>query len=797
MFARISDEDPSSVLNVASEFESFPPSEAQSVYDSKRGRDNLPRLDTDNDPLHSIWKRYSIPDGSSVKTFIIHTSRLHNIFKLSADRFKPISECMPTQVLRLAVWWLLHGRLQLISLTEQHPQIPHSEQELDLLRNAHICVAKSLWILQEGPFHLILNNHEKIVSDTKSYLHLVLSEVGSVIDFMEEHELLLKEFLEPMEPVLSSDNNCAIWIEYPSLGVDLRFLLTGNISSAVDETQFDPGLLRYMPLGSSDRILYYTTFSVNVYIFNKSSNAQQIQYPALLSVVRQIDNSQISMILASQDGKLNVSVEPEPDLKTIWDNVTWLETINSLEVKFPTEFRLQIRCKGTDFKTMKGIYHHYNNANTRFERGIDENLLFQTEIESVEWRNQTNEIHRRKLARHCKLRLFQRTVTRAEGTGPRKIHRGSRLVILTSPSTKHLSIQEWNIWPGQIINFGFVLEYKDRPNVILRMNKNDTRMLTVLTFAEREQCNLLLSHLTGFHLAESENIFVDAQLKDFSLTVPLQNQSCLFGPSQWDRVRVINSTPQHQAESIVETSTTVLSKSLRIVLDSCNSRVTDHLNLGIGELRIRRNVVASGFELHILREPQKDLTYSHSTLDMSVCDYKALEKKLQDIQTQSSIRTFGFLNLSELHQFQASITGFCVLFDGTPESFSISRRRLLLPKSKEWKSPSTRIQLLRRKESFQLVAYFEGFRYGKCMNFALKKTDSFEMVKVKNLTLIRFIDAKFALPSGDYASSEIACGFVNLDALEYPSENNNITIGFENYSGKSKGVSVPLIYTSN
>lgn len=176
-------------------------------------------------------------------------------------------------------------------------------------------------------------------------------------------------------------------------------------------------------------------------------------------------------------------------------------------------------------------------------------------------------------------------------------------------------------------------------------------------------------------------------------------------------------------------------------------------------------------------------------------DHNNPTKTLSALKAQPSVRTFSFPNLFELLQFQAAITGFSVLFDSTPASFSISRRRLLVLKSKEWKSPHTRIQLLRRKETFQLVAFFDGFKHGKCMNFILRKTDSFRMIKSGNRTLVRLVDAKFSLPIGGHRDSGVEQGFVCVDTLEYPSENDDITIGFESYSGKCALTSfIPIFF---
>lgn len=103
----------------------------------------------------------------------------------------------------------------------------------------------------------------------------------------------------------------------------------------------------------------------------------------------------------------------------------------------------------------------------------------------------------------------------------------------------------------------------------------------------------------------------------------------------------------------------------------------------------------------------------------------------------------------------------------------------MIPIAKEWSSPHTRIQILKRGRIFQLAAFFEGFKHGKAMNFALKETDTFEKTTKGVQTFLRIVDAKFPLPSGGKKDVGDEHGFVCLDLLEYPAEHDNITIGFE------------------
>lgn len=92
-----------------------------------------------------------------------------------------------------------------------------------------------------------------------------------------------------------------------------------------------------------------------------------------------------------------------------------------------------------------------------------------------------------------------------------------------------------------------------------------------------------------------------------------------------------------------------------------------------------------------------------------------------------------------------------------------------------------RIQIVQLDKVLQLVAYFKDFPYGTCMTFVLKTTDNFESLTRSEQYCIRIVDAKFALPKRSTGKNH---DFICLDMPEYPSEHDDITIGFENEAGE-------------
>jgi hypothetical protein len=250
---------------------------------------------------------------------------------------------------------------------------------------------------------------------------------------------------------------------------------------------------------------------------------------------------------------------------------------------------------------------------------------------------------------------------------------------------------------------------------------------------------------------------------------------------KWQNTRLIS-----EGEDDLENPTMVLSKRLRIIMEFRIGCLVDRLTLGSGDIRIRLGVSTST-ELKILRPPQEDMTLSVSESQAPKEMASELTDLLAMIAQNTSIRTYTFPRLVDLHEFQAAITGFTVVFDGLAASFNISRRRMVVPIYKKWDAATTRVQLVRRDKTVQLVAFFENFAHGECMNFTLKSTDIFETFGRNGKFSLRIVDAKFPLPKGGPGDGEgpVENGFLCIDQVEYPGEHDDITIVFDSDAGTS------------
>jgi hypothetical protein len=158
--------------------------------------------------------------------------------------------------------------------------------------------------------------------------------------------------------------------------------------------------------------------------------------------------------------------------------------------------------------------------------------------------------------------------------------------------------------------------------------------------------------------------------------------------------------------------------------------------------------------------------------------------------------SFAFYNLEELHTFQFAITGFQVKFDGLARDFCVSRRRggATLSLHKRLDAGLTRVQIVSHNHDgvVQLLAFFDDqCTWADSMGFVVKGVDIVERYEAKGGRLgVRLVDAKFSLPRmeksrGGAKLDDVERGFICLDMPEYPGENDDIWIGFDDNEGTS------------
>ncbi len=106
---------------------------------------------------------------------------------------------------------------------------------------------------------------------------------------------------------------------------------------------------------------------------------------------------------------------------------------------------------------------------------------------------------------------------------------------------------------------------------------------------------------------------------------------------------------------------------------------------------------------------------------------------------------------------------------------------MVVPIYKKWEASATRIQVVQQAKVFQMLIFFDDFSHGRAMNFQLKGTDVYEAFARSGKFVVRFVDAKFALPKAEEVDGR---DFVCLDLPDYPGEHDDIHITFDTREGE-------------
>jgi hypothetical protein len=748
-----------------------PPPTAQAAHEAHYASANESTVPVSRSSTVTLHGAAVAVGDEALQEFSARVAHLFNIFLLSAESIKAISKCSLEDFVRASLWWFLKGRLHLETTVRDRPASPEAQQTSFLVRQqAYADLAKTFWIIETiTPQFPEVSNQQ-----TDPHLIDILETRKSIMSSLRKLTMSMKRnnFLPPEEATLPQGLDTSIWMQDD-----------GNRSLLASQKQaILPNMNDYFPLGDTNRSFHYgRAFVGATLIEDGDAQSQEYHYPALISIIRGHHDTALTAVISSQDSMLKVCIQANKSLGPTWDSVAWNSKSNVLEVRLPRGFLLRLLCSYQDFRMLRGIFDYQKKTHGSLVPQKDEEVVFETILNSFQYFDpDPASTFPKEILTNCRLRLFEKALIEKAAAGTRSLHRGFRIGLVTSPSTKNLRGVNQDLPPTLPIQFGFLRGEGGMPALLLRINQEKSKYSVVLTFDDVNERTQLHARFTGISLGDREAIIMESEVKDFSVATlkPSAEEKDPLKPLEWRSARVIN---EEQDEP--HSAKTVLSTNLRVVMDFRGGSLTDRINIGPGELKVRLDVNISN-ELKILRQPQQDMTVSISESQVPKELPYELVELLATIAASETTRTYKFPNLESLHLFQAALTGFSVLFDGMASSFTISRRRMVVPIYKKWDAATTRLQLVQREKVIQLVAFFENFSHGECMNFALKSTDVFETSGRNGKQTLRIVDAKFAMPKargeGEVGSD---ASFVCLDMPEYPGEHDDITIVFDNESG--------------
>ncbi|KAL8731891.1 MAG: hypothetical protein Q9166_003175 [cf. Caloplaca sp. 2 TL-2023] len=744
--------------------------------------------------LRNIVKNFG---DDALQDFAARVRPFRSVFLLGLDnRAEPTLE----QWIRAAGWWFVRGRSELEEsvrskaksavLDETNPlEIPQN------LKQAYVDLAKACWITSE-----ITPNRYSEVKELENKGSVPVSSIlqsfvdAKTAELIQRHLSIVSNLRAltmsmrrnnrmPPSGLELQGSDVRIFIAYPSLSPSAARLLSSEQSGMVadDEHARNPSFFP-MPISDTDRHFNYGRMFVDMFL-DQAKPKSQIRIPCLLSVLRDRRDRDITVVVASQDGQVHLVIQPDVNRIPSWRNVQWKTQYRCIEVDLRADIDLRVQFTERDFKTVWGIHDYIRTVQKQSQASRTEVLVLEDTLRSFQYfEHSKTPIHfPAEAIEGCTLRLFECFSVVMEGSGERRVHDGHRLMVVTPRKVKTLSSVSHHIGKQTPIVFSYLRDDQGAPAILLKKSKSSRDPSLVMSFQEQVDRELLYTLLSGTGLSRDEHCSDAFSLEKIKvLTNPDHEDSSVkelgnLGSFRWRSIKVFRQELQQMQLG---------GPQVRIWAECQTGSIMDRINLGPGELQIRLHSDSLN-RISISRPPQRDMTVCFGDDALSKEQYEALRQMLDGIGQSPLVKTFGFHSLKDMHAFQGLVTGFSVLFDGFARTFAISRRRMVVPIHKRWEASVTRMQIVRRDKTTQLLAFFKDFSHGSCMSLTLKSTDVFESFSRSGIAYLSIVDAKFALPKSETDRNH---NFVCLDMPEYPGEHDDITIGFGSEHGKSFSV---------
>ncbi|KAM7205810.1 hypothetical protein V8F20_003043 [Naviculisporaceae sp. PSN 640] len=736
-------------------------------------------------PASSHHPSLNMADGgdAAMKTFVDRTRHLFELFRLHGESVRPLRSWTPEEIMRAAFWWFINGRSALEIAIRERPTTPQSQQRNNIAKQqAHADLAKAYWLSEEILPETISTRSGPAGPRIDEACQILGSNLRKLASSMERNG-----FLPPEEALLPQAIDRSIWLEYPQLSHDIVSLLCGSPISALGPTQQQAAGMDIpdaLPLADTPQFFCFGRFHADVFLMEQGREQQRLYFSCFLSIVRSQKQPDLSFVIASQNGCVQLRISSNKSAGPVWEDIRWRSDSCMLDIRLPRGFILAVQCSQQNFNMLWNMYDFSAKVHASLYPKKDEMCVFRTTLRSFQYFD--NDPQARQFPKDpiagCDVALFERIHREGAATGPRNYHRGFRVGVVTGPRTKTLSGVNQTYDPQTPVQFGFLRSEANDPALSLKFDNGRTKGNMVMSFADDQDRLRIHSLLIGTALQRDEHVFCEVPLNGvwFSERYGDGKHLGLAAMSRlpWQRARIINHDNDGDRPSCV------LSDRLRVVYEFQDGTLTDRINVAPGELKIRLDVHNPSC-IMIYRLAQSDMTVAVTEAKVSKELPPNLALGLDMLRQAPTIRTFMFPSMNEMHAFQTAITGFKVLFDGVASAFAISRRRMVVPIHKKWEAGSTRIQVVQQDGVMQLLAFFDNFSHGLSMGFTLKGTDVFESFSRGGKAGLKIDDAKFPLPKvlppqdSDSAQAAAEAAFVCLDLPELPGEHDDITILFD------------------
>lgn len=746
--------------------------------------------DSSDDPVPEPLIK--VPTGSALELFSDMVKPLAVLFRLSAESYRSIDGTPFRDWIRTAVWWFTNGQADMaLALQNVPPDFPPHQALMDLppVRKAFVDLAKSWWIIDIiAPSHPRLNDIDRdgagalidavktmddpVLEDAVQMWEVLNEEFTSVAPYLEENRVLVPG---GNDVTLLQGADTSVWIPYPSVSPHVADILGGPDGyNGLSDMFAVTGEAQQF---TSGRMLVETVVTVS------KGDEPQLRFLCLFTLSRDPRTGLVRGTVASQSSLLSLAIQDDSNFCPTWADLDWHIPSRVITLVYHEELTVAVCFGENDFAELcrlaqpqEATYSPpepidiHPNEHLAFERKIKS---FQNSIIGTDGRSQMVQP-----VPDMMLRLFEQLALHDSSIGTVTTICGLRVAVINEH--RPAEFFESVLGGRRPIIFQFLRGEGGAPAMMLRVGTKPSRDV-ILTFDDPSDRSVFLAIMGGQQLRSDEMVVKEMSLKSMSVTFKSQDQVDLeptndfLWTQSWTRFYFVDVDPRSGPHPDALTT-----DRRRFCADFGSGTLTDRLSGRLGDVLIALSPVR-GSEICVVRPVQDNATVTVAKGQISQDMHGCISYTLQNMTSAETMRRYRFNAVQDLHFFQLAMTGYAVLYDGLPVSFSITRRRTVVALHKKWESTVCRLQIVRKNQNVQLLAFFKDFQYGQCMSVPLKPIDVFELFSKGGKHMLVIVEAKFALPKNREMENR---AFLSLDNPEYPSEHDDITIVFDSDMGE-------------
>lgn len=532
--------------------------------------------------------------------FSSSVERFYGIFQLGATATSPLMETSFAQWIRVAAFWFLKGRGKLEATVRVNGRSPTETEHAtgrDIskdLAQAYLDLAKAWWVVEKlipdhpepkkfgnvGMSSLIAIaasfGEKKLAEQIGVHLAIIANMRALAMSMKRNNRLPTSSF-----EIRGLDTR--IFVKYPVLASGIASLFSNHSRSLiVDGSRDDESFLPFM-VGDTKRHFLYSTSFVDLILGTSSDVHDQITFHCALFVLRERAAREFKVVIASQDGQINLVIQSSGKVGLPWEEVQWRIKTHTLILKLSETVDAQVQFSEKDFKTLWGIHDYTRTIQKGLQCGQGEREVFNVELPVFQNLDQeSSKLFPTDPVKNCSLRLFEKKRPISEAIRGLKCYDGHRLVVVTPPDMKTLSSINLECGKQKPVLFSFLRDDGSAPALLLKFSKPASISSMVMTFVETEARDLFHSLLNGTSISITESCSQPLPLKTFAVS-PIQPTN--FGSVRaqnflndvhWVQLRVIESNAKGPTHGIPRTF-----EHPRIWIEAEVGSFVDYMTLGM------------------------------------------------------------------------------------------------------------------------------------------------------------------------------------------------------------------------